>query len=193
MTRPEEHDARESPDENPQFSLSLSTDSGRFLRRTCPSCGRDFKTDFDEADIAWGMAPAIERIGREFGAAVRVDDNDEPLNLVCPYCEHSAEANEMLTDETVDYLHRHIYREVVLPMTKDLFSGLDGVGSGSGGFLSFKVEVSNSIDPPRPIHGPEPPDMKIVEFICCDRSAKISDRWYALSKCVYCGSPVVLS
>jgi hypothetical protein len=98
----------------------------------------------------------------------------------------------MLTTETIEYLHRHIFREVVLPMTKDLFSGLDGLGGGSGGFINIKVEHSRSIDPPRPIHGPEPPDMSIIDFVCCGRRAKVAGRWNRITQCLYCGSPVAV-
>ena len=45
-----------------RFHLTFSLDRGRFFRRTCPSCGRDFKTQADEADLATLLQPAFQRL-----------------------------------------------------------------------------------------------------------------------------------
>ena len=82
-------------------------------------------------------------------------------------------------------------REVVLPMMRNAFSGLDDTGS-SGGFISVRFEYSRSMDPPRPFHGPEPPDMKIIKFLCCGKKAKVADNWYLIEGCIFCGTPVIL-
>lgn len=175
------------------FSLSLSTDRDKFLRRTCPACGMDFKTDVDEADLAWEVAPQFKRMGVEIGEGRETDAAEEKSHrLHCPYCGHGSDANETLTEETTSYLHRHILREVVLPMTRQIFSGLDGLGQRSGGLLSIRIEHSRSIYPPRPIHGPELPDMTIIEFICCGRKAKIADDWAGVDQCVFCNTPVAI-
>jgi hypothetical protein len=175
-----------------QFSLSISTDRDKFFRRTCPSCGRDFKTEIDEADIAWAIAPQFRRMGIEIGSVAEKDEVTIETHLHCPYCQHDAEASEMLTQEIIAYLHRFVMREHVLPMMNNMFSELDDVGSRSGGFISVRFEHSRSIYPPRPIHGPEPPDMKIIEFMCCGKRAKVAENWNGVDKCVFCGTPITL-
>lgn len=176
-----------------QFNLSISTDRDKFLRRTCPACGRDFKTQVNEADLAWAVAPQFRRMGLEVGMAdvQGAEESSEP-HLHCPYCSYNTKASETLTDETMNYLKRFVMREYILPMTNNLFSGLDDIGSRSGGFLSIKIEHSRSIFPPRPVHGPEPPDMKIVEYLCCGKKAKVSDGWNLIDHCVFCGTSVNL-
>jgi len=153
----------------------------------------DFKTEIDESDIAWAVAPQIQRMGLEIGSDQ--DSKGEPQHdqiLHCPYCDHSAEASEMLTGETVRYLHRFMEREVIFPMMNNMFSGLDNEGGQSGGFISVRIEHHRSFYPPRPIHGPEPPDMKIIEFLCCGKKAKIAEGWDLISQCIYCGISVIL-
>ncbi len=179
-------------DNKVQFHLSISADRDKFLRRTCPACGRDFKTQIDEADLAWAVAPQFRRMGLEVGTQDHETEESSEPKLHCPYCSHNTEASKTLTNETIDYLQRFVMREYILPMTDNLFSGLDDIGSRSGGFLSIKIEHTRSIFPPRPIHGPEPPDMMIVEYLCCGKKAKVSDGWKSVDQCVFCGTSVVL-
>lgn len=175
-----------------QFSISINTDRDKFFRRTCPSCGSDFKTEIDEADIAWAIAPQFRQMGMEIGSISGQDEGRTKTRLYCPYCQHDADATEMLTQETIAYLNRFIMREYVLPMMNNMFSGLDDLESKPGGFISIRVEHSRSIHSPRPIHGPEPPDMKIIEFLCCGKKAKVAENWNQIDKCVFCGAPVTL-
>ena len=39
-------------DEKITFSFTFSLDRDNFFRRTCPSCGRDFKTEVEPNDLA---------------------------------------------------------------------------------------------------------------------------------------------
>jgi hypothetical protein len=183
----------ERDDNKVSFSVLLSTDRDHFLRRTCPSCGRDFKTEIDKADLASVIAPQIRRMGFDMGGGDtgESEESDEPL-LYCPYCEYKVESSKTLTQETVDYLHRHLMREVVLPMVDKAFAPLASMGSSSGGLLSISFEYHRSFLPPRPIHGPEPPDMKIIDFKCCNKRAKVADGWNGVRVCVFCGVAVTL-
>jgi hypothetical protein len=187
-------DENSSTDDKVQFSLSISVDRDHFMRRTCPSCGRDFKTKVDGGDLAWAMSSQIRRMGLDIGAKPAGETEDAAKTLLrCPYCEHQAEASDMLTEETVNYLQRFALREYLLPMVNNMFSGLeDSFGNSGGGFISVSFKHSRSILPPRPIHGPEPPDMKIVELLCCGEKIKIAEKWYDLQTCSFCGTPVAL-
>lgn len=176
-----------------RLNLSLSIDRDRYLRRSCPACGRDFKTEINPVDLAWVVAPQIRRMGLEIGDKPyeQPEETSEDY-LYCPYCDHRAEASRMLTEHTVRYLYRYLMREVILPRTNRLFSAFGDVPGRSSGLISIHIEHTRSMYPPRPIHGPEPADMKIVEFLCCGKKGKMSDRWYALNVCIFCGTPVAL-
>lgn len=176
---------------NVHFSLSLSMDKDRFLRRTCPSCGQDFKTETNEADLAWMLAPQIRRMGLEIGADDTRSNRHED-NLYCPYCGHKPEVSDTFTEETIRYIHRHIMREIILPMTNKAFSGIDDASKNAGGFISISFEYSRGTLPPRPIHGPEPSDMIEVDFLCCGKKAKVLERWVSLRSCIFCGKRVEL-
>jgi len=194
----EEQDEKEDSSDNKiQFEVSIATDRDQFLRRTCPSCGRDFKTVIDPADLAWALSAQIKRMGLDIGAVPDGDEAATPNQLICPYCQHSAEANEMHTEETIEYLKRFVYRDYVVPMLNSTFSGLEdsiGGGQSGGGFLSVSVSFKHEPMPipPRPIHGPEPADMKIVDFLCCEKQIKVADTWVELDECIYCRTRVTL-
>jgi hypothetical protein len=103
----------------------------------------------------------------------------------------------MHTEETIAYLKRIVQRECVYPMMNKFFSGLEDSFGGarhSGGMLSISLEFehSRSIRPVRPIHGPEPADLKIVKFLCCGKSVKILDSWNDVRACSFCGAEVAL-
>lgn len=179
-----------------QYAVSISTDRDGFIRYTCPDCGRDFKTQIDPNDLRWLLTSYCQRAGQEIGAVTA--DPGSPHSFWCPYCGLHAESRQMLTEETLAYLKRIIYREYVLPKLNQMFAGLaDSFGGRkqSGGFVSVSVEFKHSrpIQPARPIHGPEPADMKIVEFLCCKKQVKISEHWFDVPFCSYCGTQVVLA
>lgn len=181
-----------------QFSISFSTDRDGFWRRTCPSCSRDFKTDYGEINLTSVLAPQFRRMECEIGVSLALEETEETsgMQFACPYCGHESPHGEMLTSEAIQYMHRFLIREIAIPkfnqaISRGLSSG-NGSRKKSGGIFSISLEHHRSLRPCRPIHGPEPPDMKIVEFLCCERKAKIAKRWYSLEKCIYCQTPVAL-
>jgi hypothetical protein len=178
--------------ENLKFSLSVSTDREKFLRRTCPSCGRDYKTEISDGNLAWILAPQFKQLGFEIGGTdeENVKSSDESIELCCPYCEEISDASDTLTDETLEYLKRYVTREYVLPQLRQAMSGLSTGRKKSAGLFSIEVSYSQSMLPPRPIHGPEPPDMKIIHMLCCNKRIKVSEGWNDVNVCTYCCQPV---
>jgi DNA-directed RNA polymerase subunit RPC12/RpoP len=196
----DENEEQDSSDQQVRFNLEISPDRDHFLRRTCPSCGRDFKTEIDPADLAWALNTQIQRVSDEVGVSpAEIAQEGTPDNLRCPYCQHVAEASEVHTEETIEYLKRFAYRDHALPMINKMFSELEdsfggGNRGGGGGFFSISISFKHerSVLPPRPIHGPEPADMKVIEFLCCGKKIKVADRWDDVSICTYCGAQVTL-
>jgi hypothetical protein len=187
----------ESADSTVQFEVSISTDRDHFLRRTCPSCGRDFKTIVDQAELAWVLSEQVKRIGLEIGAVPADEEDQVETELNCPYCDHVGKTSEMHTEETIDYFKRFVYRECVVPMLNSSFSDLEddiGTGHSGGGFISMSVSLKHEpiTLPPRPIHGPDAADMKIVHFLCCDKQIKVRDSWNDITECIYCKSRVAV-
>lgn len=184
----------EDSNEELSFSLSIATDRDQFLRRTCPSCGRDYKTEISDGDLAWALAPQFKRLGLEIGKMDEEDStsSDETVELCCPYCRETSKASETMTEETLEYLKRYVMREYVLPQVDQALSGLATDNKKSKGMFSISVNYSRSMRSPRPIHGPELPDMKIIHMLCCNRRIKISEGWNDVDTCSYCQQPVKL-
>lgn len=183
-------------DNEKRFKLSVSTDKDGFLRRSCPSCGRDYKTEINDADLAHILAPQFQHHGIEIG---QTEDDSENLldredkKLFCPYCQDAADISDTLAEELSDYLKRLIYREYILPQFNKAFSQISSGSKRSKGLFSIEISTSRSLLPQRPIHGPEQPDMKIIRMLCCDRSVKVSEEWNGTSICTYCGQSVSVS
>ncbi len=183
---------------NKHFSITFSLDRGDYFRRACPSCGRHFKTKAGASDLAAAFQPAFQQQGIEIGlASTSTGDagvEQAETYVYCPYCGDKAKTSDTLTSVFSEYAKRYVMREVVLPQLNKTFSDLEdsfrGSGSSSGGFLSIKVkfEQHKEVLPPRPISGPEPPDMLVVELLCCGKHAKIIDGWHGLMTCPYCGN-----
>jgi len=183
-----------------RFHLTFSVDKDKFFRRSCPSCGRDFKTQINEADLVASLQPAFRQMGLDIGAEQSEEQREEAKeHLYCPYCKHYAESSDMLTQTFVSYFKRYVMRECILPVMNKMFSRVaDAFGRSSRGrskgLISFDVTIEHNrtILPPRPISGPEPPDMTIVELLCCGKKIKVLDGWYDLNLCPYCGTRVSL-
>ena len=180
-------------DSQTQFEVSLKSDRDGFLRRSCPTCGRDFKTEINTADLQWELAVQCRRMGADVGEEL---NESVSAQLRCPYCAHVAAPSEMHTEETVAYLKQLVYREVMIPQLNQFTSGLEDMfpGGGHSGGLSISLEFNRSriALPPRPIHGPEPPDLKMVDFLCCRKKIKVSDAWAGIDACVYCGTRIAV-
>jgi hypothetical protein len=177
------------------FSVSISTDREGFLRRECVACGREFKTEVDSSELTWALAAECERAGLQVGMTASNDDT--PSVLRCPFCGHEAPGTDMHTHETVNYMKRLVYREYVVPMlnrfSADLEQSFGRRGRSGGPFsISMEFKASREISPVRPIHGPESPDMKIIQFLCCGKRIKVPEAWWDIEACSYCGNKVVV-
>lgn len=181
------------------FSFTFSLDRDEFFRRTCPNCGRDFKTKVDPADMTSMLQPAFRRIEDEVGgiSLSTSEGKQAPQYLFCPYCNHHAESGDMLTSEFREYLKRFVMREYVLPHIHTMFSEFsDSMKRSSRSRGAFGIKLSFNYDstlPPRPISGPEAPDMMRIDLLCCGKSVKVRDGYFAVNKCPYCGEDVVLT
>jgi hypothetical protein len=178
-----------------RLAVSIKADRDHFLRRACPSCGRQFKTEIDQVDLQWALEAQCRRVGLDVGEDD--DGRDSGERLRCPFCGHEDAGAEMHTQETVEYLKRLVHRELVLPMLHKTFSGLEdafGGSSQSRGLFSISVEFKHTRSPlpPRPLHGPDSADFKIVEFLCCGKRIKVPDNFNDVRNCTFCGADVVL-
>ena len=186
-------DPDDSADGRVNLAVSVSTDRDQFFRLTCPSCGRDFKIAIDPSDLQWALSSYCQRMGYDVGPESR---NQPPHSRIrCPYCAYEDQVVQMHTEETLTYLKRIIRRELAIPLLNRWASGLeesfDG-GGRSGGLFSVSFKHTRFLLPVRPMHGPEPPDLKIVTFLCCGKKAKISEGWTDVRACVFCGAEVML-
>lgn len=179
-----------------RFAITFALDKDEFLRRTCPNCGRDFKTQANPNDLASILQPAFRRIENEIGdiSISTAENNTSPQYLLCPYCNHHAESGDMLTHEFLVYLKRFIIREYVLPKFSNMFSNVaEDLKSTSRSNSFIKLEITTDFErtlPTRPISGPETPDMTKIEMLCCGRTIKVYDGWFDIERCPYCETEV---
>ena len=199
MANETDNENQDPTQEQVRFSLSISLDRESFFRRACPSCGLEFKTEGSPADFAWALELQLRRVSDEINVEpATVAEEESNVTLCCPYCLYNGEAKEMHTEETVSYLKRFAMREYALPklhnMLADFADSLERIGGGGGGFIS--VSVTSNYEPPplppRPIYGPDAPDMMIVQLVCCDKKIKIAEAWTHFSVCPFCRTKVTL-
>lgn len=149
-----------------ELSISLPLDSEGFLRRACPSCGREFK---------W--------------KASSEDDETTPSpkgGYSCPYCGQQASPDVWWTAAQIEVATAHAYREVVSP---ELHKLADSMGQSSGGLLNFEVEVTEPQNSP---DLEEPDDMRRVNFDCHREPVKVSEEWQEAVHCPICGKTKAL-
>lgn len=185
--------ANETSSPKLHYILKLSADRDKFFRRTCPSCGRDYKTEAKGASHDSPLSTRLRRFEPRRNRSVQDEDHNE--YLYCPYCRCRSSASETHTEETVALMRIHAQREVSLPRLNDLFSTTAEMFSRlnrPGSAIKIKSDFSRLTMPPQPVHGPEPPDMKIVHLQCCSKRVKVAEYWHDLRVCPYCGTSVTL-
>jgi hypothetical protein len=64
-----------------QFAISLRPDRDGFLRRSCLACGREFKTEINDADLQWEMASQCRRMGVSIGD----ESHEDPCHMVLSF------------------------------------------------------------------------------------------------------------
>ncbi len=172
-----------------QLQVTYSLD-GEYLRRSCSSCGRDFKTQADSASIVNELAPYFRKIGAEYN--VEIPEPEESDFLHCPYCSHNDRSSEMLTEELLEHAKRIIMREVFLPMMEARFGEMIGDFNKacSGGILGLSMDLQMPNKIIRPLPGPEPPDLSVVTFLCCQKSGKVTPS--IAECCMYCGTRTII-
>lgn len=154
---------------------------GKYLRRECPFCIREFKVKISEKDLN----TITERLANSI-----TDDEDElsdnNIDCFCPYCGQMAPNTHWWTQEQLKYVQTYmqnimneiINRKLIDPMKKS-FNHKSKYLS-----MSFKGKKLGFTDP---WINQETEDMKIVETQCCDTSLKILDEWHNEFYCFECG------
>jgi len=188
-------DDRSAKEGNQQFHVSVKTDRDGFLRLSCPHCGLDFKVEADDAQLQHMLAEQVRRVAPD--VVTESSGEDETTQLTCPYCSRRNHIVEMHTVETMRYFRQMIYRQVAAPKLNDFVKEIGRIwerrNRRSSGLISFKADTSRRMLPQRPLHGPDAPDMKILDLLCCGKRAKIFDCWYAVEHCPFCESSIRLS
>ena len=149
------------------FSIEMSVplDDDGFLRRACPTCGREFKwlhtkTD-DDADSA----------------------SDSP-DYFCPYCGVNADSDQWWTGAQLAAIEAVVMDEVVEPEVDGLRRQADSISKASGGLLSLDIEVDRETVPALQ----EPNDMTKIDFTCHPSGpVKIVESWVGPVHCLTCG------
>ncbi|MEM0962004.1 MAG: hypothetical protein AAGK21_05615 [Bacteroidota bacterium] len=172
------------------LNISVSTDGGAFFRHTCSSCGLDFKTDFEEGQLAHRLSEEVAFVGDQMGYGLDPLTGDLNRTLVhCPYCGYECEPEDLITEERWAYVGGVIDELYIRPMMDRLSSSFKGLGRSSG-LISVSVTTTNSVPSPSPLEGPEVPDMIPVSLLCCGRRVKVLPKWRDLSVCPYCQTPI---
>lgn len=145
-------------------TISLPLDNG-FLRRECPTCGREFKW--------WSH-----------NAAGTPSDAESASFYFCPYCGAESDADSWWTQGQLAFAEAAVPGRVVRHVADEL----DEVArKSSGGLISFSVERGPEPGPPEPLF--EPNDMGVVEPPCHpNEPLKVVEDWSSPLHCLVCGS-----
>lgn len=144
--------------------VTLPLDADSFLRRECPECQQEFK--------------------------VKVTQDEEtarPMDkLFCPYCGISATLESWHTKAQAEYIQSRIATEIIDPQLNKIVEAFRKLERRSG---PIQVKVGIKRSPRRkPRMDPEPNDMRLVKFTCCDETIKILEDWEDQIYCVVCGN-----
>jgi hypothetical protein len=149
------------------LSMSLPLDADGFLRRECPTCGREFKWFADQAQ----------------------DSLSEPVpdaGYHCPLCDVQAPEDSWWTQAQAE-LARDIAAKAVLGPEMEKLA--DTITRSGGGMIEMRMDVP---DLPEPRTLSESDDMRRVDFECHpSEPVKVPDDWTAVVHCLICGAPAV--
>ncbi|PAE42776.1 hypothetical protein [Bacillus sp. 7884-1] len=142
------------------FVISKQSDIEGFNSFKCSLCGEDFKLNTIEVQ------------------------EDDVIELFCPNCGIPSPMSTYYTDDIKEHAETLVMNEA-MDMLNDLFKGFERTARRSKN-ITFKRGQPLPTTPPRALF--ENDDLEQIEFLCCNRKAKLS----LLSKtikpfCPYCG------
>lgn len=150
-----------------QLSMAIPRDSDGFIRRGCPTCGREFKWFVSQNDDGWETQPA------EGG-------------YFCPYCGVQAPVSSWWTEAQLALARNTVAREAAAPLLRDFGRSLENIGRRSGGVMrsSFDYRAPEKMDPLT-----EDDDMKRIDFEChSSEPLKLLEDWAEPVYCLICGT-----
>jgi len=135
------------------ISVPMSTDEQGFFGRECPACKQYFK-----------LKPVADFTTTQG---------------ICPYCGHTVELQDFITQDQRDYLTSIAANEFLLPMLRDFAKSLETI---SNDVVTFKA---NTNIPALPIqHYQE----KVLETdVTCDNCGLVFSIYGVFSNCPACG------
>lgn len=155
-------------DEKMLLHVAFPLDSDGFLRRECPTCGREFK---------WMHTPDDQET-----VQIAVADG----GYYCPYCGVQAETNTWLTQAQVEFARSAVANQAMERVVESLRHTLDNIGRSSGGSIRTSHGSNNRSDEPDPLT--EVDDMRLASFACHPTEPlKIADDWQRETHCLICG------
>lgn len=142
------------------FVVSKQSDIEGFNSFKCSLCSEDFKLKTNEVQ------------------------EDDVIDLFCPSCGIPSPTSTYYTGDILEHAETLVMNEA-MDMLNDLFKGFGKTARKSKN-ITFKRGKSLPIKQPRSLY--ENDDLEQIEYICCNRKAKLS----LLSKtikpfCPYCG------
>lgn len=141
--------------------IDLPADEEGYVSFECPRCGDRFKLHAGEYN------------------------DEDPVSLYCPLCGLSANRAEFLTKKVRDVAHQHA-DNMAMEAVHEIFKGLERKMRGNK-FVRFETGPAPKKKPVPELR--EVTDLGVVEFLCCDRTAKVphSDA-LSVTYCPYCGT-----
>ncbi|MCM3705202.1 MULTISPECIES: hypothetical protein [Cytobacillus] len=142
------------------FVVSKQSDIEGFSSFKCSLCSEEFKLKTSEVQ------------------------DDDVLEMFCPNCGIPSPISSYYTDDILEHAKTLVMNEA-MDMLNDMFKGLEK-STRRNKNVTFKRGKSLPSKQPRSLY--ENDDLEQIEFVCCDRKAKLS----LLSKtikpfCPYCG------
>lgn len=141
--------------------IDLPADEEGYVSFECPRCGDRFKLHAGEYT------------------------DEGPVSLYCPLCGLSAGRAEFITEKVWDVARQHA-ENMAMEAVHEIFKGLERKTRGNK-YFRFETGLAPKEKPVPELR--EVTDLAIVDFSCCDRTAKVphSDA-LSVTYCPYCGT-----
>lgn len=164
---------------------------GRFLRRECPFCRRQFKVAIPEEELQTLTQSKISAflLGATSTGREAPSEERQEVQLFCPYCGQQAERDQWWTDEQAAYLQVIVENIIAEPVNRNLVRPLRrSIANQKTGSVWIRFEGRELAQKEEWI-APETYDMAEVHLPCCDRVIKVQEQWPATVFCPFCGFP----
>jgi hypothetical protein len=168
-------------------TVKFPLDDENFFRRECSFCREEFKIQLSNEELTDLANKGFESFLTNEESKDDEEQDEDEVDLFCPYCGQQAQSDHWWTQEQLSYLRIYAKNIAAKIINEQLIKPIKrNSNKSSSDLFSINFE-SKEMKYQEPWISKEVNDMDLFGLPCCEKKIKIKEEWKNNVYCFYCG------